>query len=81
MSWSFASSFAAAGFVAAEQRVRPGADDERVAGIVPAAFEDGALHRRQNIPFVGAGAGRANGGLEGLVGEFGGASDIDEFSV
>ena len=72
---------APAGFVAAEQRIRPGADDEGIAGIIAAALEDSALHRGQDVALVRAGMGGCDGGLERVVGEFGGAPDISELGV
>ena len=50
---------AAAGGISHQQGLRAGADDELVAGIVAAAFEHGALHRRENLALIGAGLGEA----------------------
>ncbi len=49
---------AAAGLVAAKQRVRAGADDEFVGGVVAAAGKDRALHGGQDVGLVGAGLGQ-----------------------
>ena len=65
-----------AGEIAAQQRLRPGADDEFVAGIVTAAAEHRALHRGQDIAFEGAGSGVHDRFAPCRIGQFRGAADI-----
>ena len=55
---------AAARVVAAQKGTRPTADDERVAGIVAAALEDGIVHPGEDDGLVGARAGVVDRGLE-----------------
>jgi hypothetical protein len=70
---------AAAGEIAAEQRVLAGADDVFVGRVVAAAAEDGALHGGDDVALEGAGAGEAMGLVEGEVGEFCRLADVGEF--
>ena len=60
-----------AGEIAAQKRVRAGADDELIARIVAAATKNRALHGGQNVALEGSGSDRLMRRLQGVVGQFG----------
>ena len=64
--------------VPAEQRVGPGAEDERVAGILAAAAEDRPLHRGEDIALERARRAQPLGLRQGIVGEFGRAANVTQ---
>ena len=70
---------APAGFVAAQQRVIAGSDDEFITRIIAVANEDLFMHGGQDSPLVHTGCGKIEGGLEGRVIELGGLSDTRDF--
>jgi hypothetical protein len=70
---------AAAGLVAAQQRVRPGPDDELVGRIVAAAGEHRRLLGGENVALVGAGPGRLDGRDERGIAEARRFTHIFEF--
>ena len=67
--------------VAAQERARPGADDEGVAGIVAPALEHRALHGGQDVALEDAGPGQAPGLVERLVRERRGAACVDDLGL
>ena len=69
---------AAPGLVPAEKRIGAGAENERVSGILAAAAEDGALHRRQDIALEGARRAEPLGLRQRVVGELGGAAHVGQ---
>ena len=68
----------AAGKVAAQQRIRAGADNHLVAGIVAAAAKHGALHGRQHFSFASTGDTVFIGFGQGGIAQFGGPAHIGE---
>ena len=64
--------------VAAEQGVAPGADDERIAGVVAAAPEDRAVHGGEDRALVGACPGLRDRRVERGVGQLRGAAYVGE---
>ena len=69
---------AAAGLVAAEQRIVARADDELIAGIVAAAGKDRRLLRGKDFALIGAGARFLDRRLERQVAELAGLAHIGE---
>ena len=69
---------AAPRLVATEQGVAPGADDERVAGVVAAALEDRGVHRGEDRALVGALTGLRDRRIERGIGQFRGAANTGE---
>ncbi len=69
------------GEVAAQERIAARADDELVAGVVAAATENGALHRRQDVALVGTRRGQLDGPVEGVIRELSGPPHVLELRL
>ncbi len=69
----------APGEVTAKQCIASGTDNEFIAGIIPAPFENSALHGGQYVAFKRTCMDGFKGGIPCVIGKTGGGADIIEF--